>query len=121
MDTQQVPVVDNYTTTPVRQPGFTQPRPSTPPNGYYQPQQAQPRQSGPQQRVQPFVQQPVAQPPVSPVQPPVPPVMPETAKFQMRLTALRAAKDYLMERSYQDNAERLAAEVDLAKFYLGED
>jgi hypothetical protein len=118
MDTQQIPVQDYA---PVRQPGPVQPR-QTPPSGYYQPQQPVRQSSGPQQRVQPFVQQPSAQPPVSPVpvQPPVPPVMPETAKFQMRLTALRAAKDYLMERSYQDNAERLAAEVDLAKFYLGE-
>jgi hypothetical protein len=103
MDTQQIPVMDNYTgaSQTMRQPGPVVPRPLTPPNGYRQPVA-------------------IAQAVPQPFSPPVPPVVPETAKFQMRLTALRAAKDYLMERSYGDNAERLAAEVDLAKFYLGE-
>jgi hypothetical protein len=108
VDTQQISYssgngVNNLTVpVPVREPGPVVPRPLTPPNGYRQP--------------------PAPQLPVTPPQPfPAPqPQIPDTAKFQMRLTALRAAKDFLMERSYDDNASRLAAEVDLAKFYLGE-
>jgi hypothetical protein len=51
---------------------------------------------------------------------PVPPVVAQDAQVQLRTTALNAAKAYLDNRIYDNNAERLAAEMDLARFFLGE-
>ncbi len=79
------------------------------------------RVSAPQPEYAPRVPAPDSYAPAPPQSPLPPQLVPAEVKFQLRQAALAAARDFLTSRSYADNAERLKAEIDLAKFYLSED